>query len=191
MERSRLRRFFASFWEVAEVILIAFIAVYGIRTFVAQPFLVSGESMEPNYKNGEYLLIDELTYRFRQPIRGEVIVFRYPGDEKSYFIKRIIGLPGEKVTISDDNISIANPAVSSSSVSLVESYLPGTTRTFSEKTVALASDEYYVMGDNRGNSFDSRSWGPLKADHIKGLVRLRIFPFGRFGTIATPVYAKQ
>ena len=183
MDRTPLKRFLSSFWEVAEVILIAFIAVYAIRTFVAQPFLVSGESMEPSYKNGEYLLIDELTYRFRSPERGEVVVFRYAGDEKSYFIKRIIGLPGEKLTISDDQIIVG-------STTLAESYLPQTTRTFSEKTVNLGADEYYVLGDNRGNSFDSRSWGPLKADHIKGLVRLRIFPFNRFQTITKPAYAQ-
>ena len=190
MNRSPLKRFLASFWEVAEVILIAFVAVYAIRTFIAQPFLVSGESMEPNYKNGEYLLIDELTYRFREPIRGEVVVFLYEGDEKSYFIKRIIGLPGEKLTISDDTISILDPKTSSTSITLVESYLPQATRTFSEKTVTLKENEYFVMGDNRGNSFDSRSWGPLGRDHIKGLVRLRIFPFNRFQTIAAPVYTQ-
>lgn len=189
MDRSPIKRFFASFWEVAEVILIAFVAVYVIRTFIAQPFLVSGESMEPNYKNGEYLLIDELTYRFRQPQRGEVIVFRYPGDEKSYFIKRIIGLPGEKITISDDTITIVDPAHPSSTMVLDETYLPGPTRTFSEKSVTSGPDEYFVMGDNRGNSFDSRSWGPLKADHIKGIVRLRVFPFSRFGSMTAPTYA--
>jgi signal peptidase I len=187
MEHSRTRRFFAGFWEVAEVILIAFVAVYTIRTFIAQPFLVSGESMEPTYKNGEYLLVDELTYRFRQPERGEVVVFRYPGDEKSFFIKRIIGLPGETVTISDNSISISSPN-SSSSLVLNESYLRDTTKTFSEKTALIGDDELYVMGDNRSNSFDSRSWGPLKIDHVKGLVRLRIFPFNRFGTIIKPIY---
>lgn len=189
MERSPIRRFFASFWEVAEVVLIAFIAVYAIRTFIAQPFLVSGESMEPTYKDGEYLLIDELTYRFREPERGEVVVFRYPGNETSFFIKRIIGLPGERLTLSDDQITITNPTASSSQITLVEPYLPKLTRTFSEKTVTLAQNEYFVMGDNRGNSFDSRNWGPLSADHIKGIVRLRIFPFSRFQTITTPVYA--
>lgn len=144
--------------------------------------------MEPTYKNGEYLLIDELTYRFRAPERGEVIVFKYAGDEKSYFIKRIIGLPGEKLTISDDTITITDPKNPSSTFALVEPYLDQKTKTFSEKNVTLSSNEYFVMGDNRGNSFDSRSWGPLKADHIKGLVRLRIFPFTRFQTITKPIY---
>ncbi len=188
MSGESLRRMAASIWEVVEVILIAFITVYVIRSFVAQPFLVSGASMEPNYKNNEYLLIDELTYRFRTPERGEVIVFLYPGDEKSYFIKRIIGLPGEHVTISDNHVSI-EPVGSNTPMTITESYLPGSTTTFGQKTVVLGSDEYFVMGDNRGNSFDSRNWGPLKKDHIKGLVRLRLFPFSRFGTMSAPSYS--
>ena len=88
-----MKKFLWSFFEVIETVIIAVVAVVLVRMFIVQPFVVSGASMEPSFYNGNYLLVDELTYRFREPERGEVIVFRYPGDEKSFYIKRIIGLP--------------------------------------------------------------------------------------------------
>ena len=92
-----MKKILWSIFEVAETVVVAVVAVFIVRSYVAQPFLVSGSSMEPSFKNGNYLLVDELTYRFRAPERGEVVVFKYPNDTNSYFIKRIIGLPGETV----------------------------------------------------------------------------------------------
>lgn len=183
---SPVKRFFSSVWETSEVVIIALVTVFVIRSFIAQPFLVSGASMEQTFQNGNYLLIDEVTYYFRAPQRGEVIVFKYPGDESEYFIKRIIGLPGETLTIADNKITITAP--DGAETSLSEPYLTEATRTFGSKTITLSSAEYFVMGDNRANSFDSRNWGPLNRKEIIGVARLRLFPFSELGTINAPAY---
>jgi signal peptidase I len=182
-----MKNLLLSAWEIIEVILIALITVFIIRAFIVQPFLVSGASMEPTFQNGNYLLIDEVTYRFREPARGESIVFRYPNDETSFFIKRIIGLPEETVNLKDDTLTITAADGKTKTV-LNETYLPSTTKTAGEKNLTLGKDEYFVMGDNRGNSFDSRNWGPVHRDEIIGLVRLRIYPFGEFQTFTSPAY---
>lgn len=186
MDIANIKRLGARIWETSETVIIALAAVIVIRSFVAQPFLVSGASMEPNFHNGNYLLIDEITYRFRAPERGEVIIFKYPGEKKEYFIKRIIGLPGETLTIADNQITISPP--NQPSFVLAENYLPEATRTFGEKTTTLAANEYFVMGDNRGNSFDSRSWGPLTEDNIVGIARIRLFPFSQATLLEAPSY---
>jgi len=186
MNTMQIKRFFANIWETAEIVIIALVTVLIIRTFIAQPFLVSGASMEPNFHNGNYLLVDEITYRFREPIRGEVIVFKYPGEQREYFIKRIIGLPGETLTLAESQITITSPE--GTTTTLNERYLSNATRTFGEKVVTLGPDEYFVMGDNRGNSFDSRSWGPLEGSLIVGTARLRLFPFSQAGALSAPQY---
>lgn len=169
-----MRQFLLSVWEAAEVILIALVTVFIIRTFLIQPFLVSGASMEPNFSDGNYLLIDEITYRFREPQRGEVVVFRYPNDQSTFFIKRIIGLPGERVAIKD-NKAMINGKV------LTEDYLALGIVTAGNVDAALGSNEYFVLGDNRYNSFDSRNWGMVLRENITGLVRFRLFPLGKVG----------
>src|SRR3990167_2611007 len=101
-----MRKFIISIFEILEVVGIALVAVFLIRKFLVQPFLVSGASMVPTFSNGDYVLIDELSYYFRIPQRGEVIVFRYPNDESTYFIKRVIGLPGEHIMIRDGKVRV-------------------------------------------------------------------------------------
>lgn len=165
-----------SFWltikEVLEVVAIALVTVFIIRTFLIQPFLVSGASMEPNFSDGNYLLIDEITYRFREPERGEVIVFRYPKNPSTYFIKRIIGLPGETVELIDGIVYVNGKKVK-------EDYLPEPIQSRDNLSLKLKSDEYFVVGDNRSHSFDSRNWGPVSRDKIIGVARLRVFPFNK------------
>lgn len=180
-----MKRFLLNVWEIAEVVIIALVTVFFIRAFLVQPFLVSGASMEPTFQNSNYLLIDEITYRFRAPQRGEVVVFRFPQDLNSFFIKRIIGLPGETITVQNNQIIVTT---SDKTTTLTESYLAPETKTIGEKTITLGADEYFVLGDNRGNSFDSRNWGPLPKQDVIGLVRLRIFPFSEFSTFAVPAY---
>ncbi len=187
MDLTRIKRFFVSAWETLEVVIIALVTVFIIRTFIAQPFLVSGASMEPTFQNGNYLLIDELTYRFREPRRGEVIVFHHSaGSVSEYFIKRIIGLPGETLTLGGNQITIT--PVSGLPLTLQESYLPSSTRTIAEKSVTLGAGEYFVMGDNRMNSYDSRAWGPVKEKEIVGIARVEVFPFSAMGIIGAPRY---
>lgn len=173
--------------EILEVALVAIGAVILIRTFLIQPFLVSGASMEPNFSNGDYLLIDELTYRFRPPERGEVAVFRYPNDKLTYFVKRIVGLPGERVAIKDGKVVVYG-AENENSLTLKESYLPPGVQTGGAAEFRLGSDQYFVMGDNRSYSFDSRSWGALSSREIVGVVRLRLWPISGLRVFAAPQY---
>jgi len=182
-----MRSFFASVLEVLEVVLIAVAAVFFIRNFLIQPFLVSGESMIPNFHDGDYLLVDELTYRFRTPVRGEVAVFRYPNNEAIYFIKRIVGLPGEKVQIKNGRVIIFNKEYPDG-LTLDESYLSNGTVTSGSKELTLAANQYFALGDNRSYSFDSRLWGALAKKEIIGLVRVRLWPVTQLTAFAAPNY---
>jgi len=182
-----LKKFLSSSWEVVEVGVIAFVAVFFIRSFLVQPFLVSGASMEPTFSNGDYLLIDVLTYRFRNPERGEVIVFRYPDNESVFFIKRIIGLPGERIVVRDGAITIYE-AGGSELRRISETYLSPDVVTGGEGDITLGADEYFLMGDNRSFSFDSRNWGPAKRREVVGLVRLRILPIIKAQAFQSPAY---
>ncbi len=182
-----MRRFLSSLLEVFEVALVAVVSVFLIRTFLVQPFLVSGASMTPNFSDGDYLLVDELTYRFRSPERGEVAVFRYPSDRRTYFIKRIIGLPGERVEVKDGKILVFNNDNKDGFV-LGEQYLPQGTITTGSADYKLLNGQYFVLGDNRSASFDSRSWGVLDSKDIVGLARLRLWPPDEFHVFAAPDY---
>jgi signal peptidase I len=182
-----MRKFFGSLLEVTEVAVIAIVAVLLIRAFLIQPFLVSGDSMVPTFHNGDYLLVDELTYRLREPQRGEVIVFRFPKDEKLFFIKRIIGLPGERVEIADGKVIIVN-GEHPQGVILSEPSLSPTLETSGNKDITLGPDQYFVLGDNRSFSLDSRSWGTVAKTEIMGLVRLRLLPLSAMNVFAVPNY---
>ncbi len=189
-----MRKFLVSLAEVVEVVVVAVGAVYFIKTFLVQPFLVSGASMSPNFSHGDYLVVDEITYRFRDPARGEVVVFRYPKDESTYFIKRVIGLPGDRVVISDGMVHVTNPS-HSHGVILEEPYLHGDVKTNSRpgmpQEFVLVAGEYLVLGDNRSYSFDSRDWGKLKRSEMVGLVRVRLWPFTGLTVFAAPHYGTE
>ena len=171
------------------MVVISLAIIIPVRYFLIQPFYVNGASMEPSFHDHEYLIIDEITYRLREPQRGEIVVFKYPRDPSQYFIKRIIGLPGEKVEVKDGGIYVYT-GETNRRVKLDESYLPEGLETYSasEGIFELSGDEYYVMGDNRGYSKDSRSFGAVKKSFIVGRVLLRGWPFSRFGTFAVPEY---
>jgi signal peptidase I len=183
-------------WDFVKVILIALAIILPIRYFIFQPFIVSGSSMEPNYSNGQYLIIDEISYRFTEPARGDVVVIRYPKDRKQFFIKRIIGLPGEKVLIDNGRVTIVNDA-NPEGVTLSEEYLPSQGLTFphntaligGKKSITLKTDEYFMMGDNRLASSDSRDWGILKRDDMIGKVFVRVLPLSEFMKFEGPQYS--
>jgi signal peptidase I len=183
-------------WDFAKVIIIALALMLPIRYFVFQPFLVSGSSMEPNFSNHQYLIINEIGYRFNNPARGDVIVMKYPKDRTQFFIKRVIGLPGETVSIDNGRVTIINDE-HKSGVTLPESYLPTEGLTFQhntsivggKKTITLKDDEYFMMGDNRLASSDSRDWGPLERKDIVGKVFLRVVPLSDFAKFSTPSYS--
>lgn len=180
-----MKKILWSFFEVLETVAIAVVAVVVVRTFVVQPFVVSGASMEPTFSNGNYLLVDELTYRFRVPERGEVVVFRYPGDPSVFYIKRIIGLPGDRVTLAQNTITVYE---NGTKLALREKYLDGHP-TLGAFDITVPQGEYFVMGDNRNFSYDSRSWGPLPQKDIIGVVRLRLWPINEASAFSAPSYA--
>ena len=161
------------FTELLKFVALAALIVFPIRLFVAQPFIVSGPSMDPPFRNGQYLIVDELSYRLQAPDRGDVIIFRYPKNPKEFFIKRIIGLPTETVSINGNAITITK--ADGSKISLQEPYVVnhgnGSTQSY-----ALRADEYFVMGDNRPESSDSRVWGVLPRDNIVGRAFVRLLP---------------
>lgn len=166
--------------------LIVFIIAFSLRYFAIQPFIVDGESMMPNFVNNEYILAEKVSYITGEPKRGDVIVFRYPGNPNVSYIKRVIGLPGETVTIANNSVKIINKD-NPTGATLDEKYLPKTTLTLAMDTQngtlqkTLGSDEYFVMGDNRQHSSDSREWGVLPKANIIGRTWLTILPFDKFG----------
>jgi signal peptidase I len=165
-------------WETLKVIIISLVIIIPIRYFLIQPFYVKGASMEPNFYDHEYLIIDEISYRFSEPQRGDVIVFRYPNDRTQYFIKRIIGLPGETIKLNNGKITIINDQNPKGFVLDETSYLSDTF-THGNGEITLAGDEYYILGDNRSSSLDSRSFGPINRNDIIGRAWIRGWPFNR------------
>jgi len=162
-----------------KILIIALIIVIPIRTFLFQPFIVKGSSMEPNYHSGDYLIIDELSYRLRDPQRGEVIVFEYPLNPKSKYIKRIIGLPGETIEIKDSKIYITKDEevlTINESIYLTPNDLEKWTTNNNKESIILKENEYFVMGDNRNYSSDSRRWGLLPRENITGRMMFRFSP---------------
>ncbi len=160
--------------ENIKFILSVLLIVFIFRYFIAQPFIVEGSSMEPTFETGQYLIVDELSYFFENPHRGEVIVFRPPQNTSTHYIKRVIGLPGETVTISGSYVYIKN-ASHPEGFKLDESYIVH--KKDSNMAITLKDDEYFVMGDNRANSSDSRYWGPIHKSAISGRTFVRLFPF--------------
>lgn len=161
------------FRELLEIVIIVFVVLLPIRYFIAQPFVVVGASMYPSFENGDYLIVDEISYRFNDPKRGDVIVFVPPTNQKEHYIKRIIGLPGETVSVLNNIVTIKNKENPLGFV-LSESYVHSERDT--AKEVTLGEGEYFVMGDNRAVSSDSRIWGPIKKESISGRALLRLYP---------------
>ncbi len=173
-------------WEVAKIVILAFAIVVPIRWFLFQPFVIQGSSMEPNFHETDYLIVDELSYRLREPERGEVIVFKYPLDASKRFIKRIIGLPGETVEIKNGQVIIVG--TDGIAKNLDESYIPQGSYAPDMLATTLADDEYFVLGDNRPYSSDSQDWGELPRKNIIGRVELRLWPLDKITRMGLPTY---
>lgn len=184
-------------WEVVKVFFWALVIIVPIRMFLFQPFFVQGASMEPNFENGDYLIINELGYKqtninignlhiislgsFKDFERYDVAVFRYPMDKKKFFIKRVIGLPGEEVKIQNGKIKIYNDQNTEGFILNESEYLSSNifTRTSGEVDIKLGNDQYFVLGDNRSASYDSRAWGAVSKNDIVGKVLLRAWPVSK------------
>jgi signal peptidase I len=184
-----IKNFFTFVWELIKIVAISLAIIIPVRYFLIQPFYVKGASMEPNFYDKEYLIIDEITYRLNQPHRGDIIVFRYPKDPQEFFIKRIIGLPGESVQIKDGHVIIFNQD-HRDGFTLAEDYLaPGIqTNGLTEEKVSLGDNEFYVLGDNRNQSKDSRYFGSVDKSFLIGRVMFRGWPFNRVTVFETPQY---
>ena len=174
------------FLEVIKVVVLAAITVSFVRYFLFKPFYVKGESMVPNFQPSDYLIIDELSYRFRSPQRGEAIVFRAPMQvKKDYYLKRVIGLPGERIQVEDNKIIVFNQE-HPKGVLVKEEYIvedtPGSV------SYVLGEDQYFVLGDNRDASYDSRRFGPIHKDAIVGRTWIRGWPIDTVEIFEAPEY---
>lgn len=185
-----VRTFLRNLWETARVFIVSLAVIIPLRAYVAQPFFVRGASMAPSFLDGEYLVIDELSYNLdlRPLQRGDVVVFRYPLDHTQYYIKRIIGLPGERVVIREGEVRIISPALPGGLTLDEAGYLADGETTQGTVDVTLRDSEVFILGDNRDQSSDSRTWGPLPLDLIVGRAWVRAFPFTKAAVIDTPWY---
>ena len=194
MERIKevIKKYIPFVVELVKIAVIAFVIVAPIRYFLFQPFIVSGASMVPNFASGDYLIVDEISYRFSEPQRGDVIVFD-AGFIKGYsgqrFIKRVIGLPGETVDVKNNQVEIRPKGYpDEKTIILDEKYLPDDFLTYGNINITLKADEYFVLGDNREYSYDSRMWGFVPEHYIIGKAYLRIFPITNLSQISRPTY---
>jgi signal peptidase I len=188
LEPKGIKKFIPFVLELAKIAIIAFVIVAPIRYFLFQPFIVSGASMAPNFATGDYLIVDEISYRFSTPQRGDVIVFDasfIKGYEGQRFIKRIIGIPGDEVDITKGKVEIIKD---NKTIVLNEKYLPADLKTYGDVNITLKSDQYFVLGDNRDYSYDSRMWGVVPRKDIIGKAFLRIFPITNMSEISRPSY---
>ncbi|MDP2656101.1 MAG: signal peptidase I [bacterium] len=173
--------------ELIKIVIIASAIILPIRLFVVQPFYVKGLSMYPTFDGNDYLLVDEISYHFRKPARGDVVVFAHNEGDRKYFIKRVVGLPGETVDVTDDAVTIFNIEhpdgilLDESEYTPLHGVSPGVRTT-------LQNDEYFVLGDNRPVSYDSRRFGPIKPSAIVGRVVLRGLPIDKFHFFLKPQY---
>lgn len=183
-EKGVLNKLALFFLELIKVALLAGVTIGLVRYFLFKPFYVKGQSMEPTFFEHDYLIIDEISYRFREPQRGEVIVFRSPLNTDHY-LKRIIGLPGERVKVEGDKVVIYNDE-NPRGIVLDEIYLEESTP--GSITITLDPGQYFVLGDNRDESLDSRRFGPIDRAELVGRVWFRGWPFSRMSTFDIPEY---
>lgn len=182
-------------WEIVKMVFWVVVIIVPIRVFLIQPFFVQGASMEPNFEDKEYLIVNELGYKttnvgfgkgldfftmkpFKDFRRGDVVVFRYPKNPSIFYIKRIVGLPNEKIEISNGQVKIFNSENPDGFVLDESEYLSPSVTTSGKINVTLGN-EYFVMGDNREYSSDSRSWGPVPKSDVMGKVVLRAWPISK------------
>lgn len=182
-----LRRLGEFILDILQIIVFAVAIFLFVYLLILQPHKIKGASMEPSFHDGEFLLTDKLSYRFGEPERGNVVVFKAPINDRDEFIKRIVGLPGDTIKIKAGKI-LLNGEI------LEETYLNLGVYTNSNRfakediEVTVPEDEYFVLGDNRGHSSDSRFWGFIKRDAINGKAWLVYWPPGKAGIIKTPEY---
>lgn len=181
------RKAFTFLFDILQTVVLAAAIFVVIYLFAAQPHLVKGSSMEPNFQNGDYILTEKVSYKLRNPRQGEVIVFKAPNRPDADYIKRVIALPGDTVRLTEGNIYVNDQLLS-------ETYEPNEFRTFAGRFIregqqfTLPEGTYFVLGDNRSHSSDSREFGPVNKEAIIGRALFRYWPPSVFGQIQTPNY---
>lgn len=194
-EENKFISFLSFFWDLVKTFVVVMMIAFSIRYFVIQPFVVDGDSMLPNFINNEYLIAEKISYDFRQPSRGDVVIFRYPRNPEVIYIKRVIGLPGESIEVKNGAIFIAKPGETKKE--LKENYLSPTVKTLAyndksdsdEYKIDLKEREFFVLGDNRDHSSDSREWGVLPQGNIIGRVWITVTPLDRFKVFSHEGYS--
>lgn len=182
-----MKQLLKDIFDIGKTVIIVLIAAFIIRFFLVQPFVVEGISMEPNFYDKEYLIVNKLSYEIGKPQRGDVVVFVAPNQPQYDYIKRIIGLPGEEVKIQNNTIYINGKKFD-------EKYLGSDEKTSISQNPSLifkrnlGQDEYFVLGDNREHSSDSREWGVLPKTNIVGKAWITIYPWNLFGLVPQPSY---
>ncbi|MFH1030345.1 MAG: signal peptidase I [bacterium] len=185
--KSFIAKTFSFIFELIKTVIISLAIILPIRYFIIQPFYVKGASMEPNFYDKDYLIINEFTYRVSAPQRGDIVIFKNPRNTKEFFIKRIIGLPNEKIKIYDNKIFLHNTEYPDGAM-IEEIYLPEGSDTRGNEIVELEENEYYVLGDNRNHSLDSRVFGPINKDLMIGKVWVRGWPLDKFTVFGEEEY---
>lgn len=177
----------SSLYEIVKTITFVLLTAFVIRFFIIQPFVVEGQSMEPNFHNQEYLIVQKISYKISQPKRGDVIIFKAPNNPGYDYIKRIIALPGDNIKIEKNSVYINGKKINESYLAANELTLVGQNENLAlEKTIG--PNEFFVLGDNRQHSSDSREFGPLDKSNIIGKVWVTVYPWSNFGVIKNPVY---
>lgn len=178
------KEFMYFLYDLLKTGIVVFVIAFCIRYFLIQPFVVEGASMLPNYVDREYLLAEKLSLHMGSPKRGDVVIFKYPKNPSVNYIKRVIGLPGDTVQIKNNQITIFNDQNPAGSV-VQENYIPSSVQTLTnekeEIKIKVDADSYFVLGDNREHSSDSREWGLLPKANLIGRAWLTIRPFDKFG----------
>lgn len=173
-------------FEIVKTLASVFIIAFLIKTYLVQTFIVDGQSMETSFHNGEYLLVDKLSYRISEPKRGDIVVFIPPDDISRDYIKRVVGLPGDMIKVTPTQVSINGTVIDEPYISVKKNSLGSADEVYSVK---LGTTDYFVMGDNRTNSRDSRSIGPIKKSDIVGRTFMIMYPFTNFGLVKLPSYS--
>lgn len=177
---SKMQSRIAQVVDALKYIFIALVVVIPIRAYVAQPFIVQGNSMYPTLHNHEYLIVNEMVKLTQDYRRGDVVILHYPNDPSRYFVKRVIGLPGETVSFDGTEVTISGP-MHEKAFTLSEPYVAESQRKNDHLSRTLSNDEFFVCGDNRSQSSDSRIWGPVPRNYMDGRALVRLFPFSTVG----------
>ncbi len=181
-----LKKVASFFFDIIEVVVVALAIFVVVYLFLFQPHQVKGASMDQNFHDGEYILTDKVSYRFGTPKRGDVVIFRAPQNRELDYIKRVIGLPGERIKIYADQVFINGQILNESYLKNTPTYPGDFLRSGQE--FQIPADEYIVFGDNRLHSSDSRSWGPVAREDIIGKAWLRYWPPQDFGLLPSVSY---